>query len=123
METGNDFKFPIKPSADIHQPCTLDNRCYNHAHEYAIDDVVGGAKSLEKSPSNVESNMSVAAASARYNAALQRSTIEPLPKKDMVDRTTVFQPQPCGGGSPNPSHYNDAKRAMMMTPVISIEGS
>ncbi|RLN09095.1 uncharacterized protein C2845_PM11G04940 [Panicum miliaceum] len=108
-EIDNFQQCPIKPTVDFDQPCASDIRFYNQPQEDAINAASVGASTTEKNLSNVDSDMSVAAvsaavpASASCNATSQGNIVEPLSKKDMVDKTTVVQPQPCKGKSSNPN--------------------
>ncbi|KAG2658682.1 hypothetical protein PVAP13_1KG293600 [Panicum virgatum] len=108
-EIGDLQQCPIKPTVDFDQPCASDIRFYNQPQEDAINAARVGARTTEKDLSNVDSDMSVAAlsadvpASACSNATSQGNIVEPLSKKDMVDKATVVQPQPCKGKSSNPN--------------------
>ena len=108
-EIGDFQQCPIKPTVDFDQPCASDIRFYNQPREDAINAASVGASTTEKNLSNVDSDMSVAAlsadvpASASCNATSQGNIVEPLSKKDMVDKTTVVQPQLCKGKSSNPN--------------------
>ncbi|RLM78938.1 uncharacterized protein C2845_PM12G15370 [Panicum miliaceum] len=104
-EIGNFQQCPIKPTVDFDQPCASDLRFYNQPQEDAINAASVGASTTEKNLSNVDSDLSVAAVpvSASCNATSQGNIVEPLSKKDMVDKTAVVQPQPCKGKSSNPN--------------------
>ncbi|TKW39352.1 hypothetical protein SEVIR_1G173600v4 [Setaria viridis] len=104
-EIGNFQQSPIEPTVAVDEPCASESRFYNQPQEDAINTASGGARSPEKNLSNVDSDTSSDAvpASASWNVTLQGNIVEPISKKDMIDKTTMVQPQPCKGKSPNPN--------------------
>ncbi|KAL6634449.1 hypothetical protein ACP70R_027120 [Stipagrostis hirtigluma subsp. patula] len=108
-EARNFQKRPIEPTANFHQPSIADSRCYNHPQEDAADAAGIGSGSLETSLPNVEMSAAVPA-SASCNVALQGSLMECLSKNDVVDCSTVVQPKPCTGKSPDQLHCDGVKR-------------
>lgn len=104
-EIGNIQQCPIEPTVAVDQPSASESRFYNQPQENAINTASGSARSPEKNLSNVDGDTSFAAvlASASCNVTLQGNIAEPISKKDMVDKTTMVQPQSCKGKSPNPN--------------------
>ncbi|KQJ99603.1 uncharacterized protein LOC100830030 isoform X1 [Brachypodium distachyon] len=111
-DTRNLQKDPMEPNPDFHQPSTSHSRCYDHLREDTGGATGVNTRSPEKSPTNVDRNMSFAAepSPASCSAALLKSNTEPMPKQDEEDHSTMLQPQSYGDKYPNPPRCNDGDR-------------